>query len=122
MHFGAICIGKQINMDKVCRILTKFPNVEYLELHGVYTDGIIDTDKLKKSYPNLKGLLLNGGRIDLNNRFVNTFGNDLYFLHHPNGNTNLQNVNFNKLQQLILERTDMNTIIYYYCFIQTKWR
>ena len=111
--FGDVGNGNRFNTDKVWRLLTKFPNVEYLRLCNIFVRHRIDADKLHESYPDLKGLCVIGGNAQINNDFVNRFGNTLHCLFHsytPSRHTDFSNIDFSKLQEIILKTPNAKTI------------
>merc|ERR1712228_177038 len=113
-NFGNVGNGNRFNDHKFEKLLSGFPNAEYLGLINVaIVNANINVAKLKKSYPKLKGLYAAGGSRAKNNEMVNAFGNQLQYLCHshlPGAGTDFSNINFGNLQQILLTIPNSKTI------------
>eukprot|EP01084_Bolivina_argentea_P220145 373149_1 len=91
------------NLDTLYRLFTKFPNVENIEFINLFVSDEFNALKLKQLCPNLNGLSITGGHKDTVDKLINGFENNLQFLTYDVGiHSDLSNVNFNKLQQVML--------------------
>eukprot|EP01084_Bolivina_argentea_P282810 484191_1 len=105
-------INHSFNPIKLIKILNKFPNISYLHLAQIYSS--FDPNKIKKLYPNLKGLALSTQSPQRNMSLLNLFASNLEFLklnrHHANTDYNLDDLIFSKLEELYMPRPHIKSI------------
>eukprot|EP01084_Bolivina_argentea_P260687 440305_1 len=99
--------NNRFDANKFWKLLTNFKNIELLDLMCIVTTNFEQKTllKLRQFYPNITSLKMVGGILPTNNTLINIFGNNLqHLLHvsHPTNMINFSNVNFRKLEEVVL--------------------